>query len=243
MITKFLKFSGSLLILLTCAGCLKSPLQRPKNLKPLTKETSHDSQTKEQVTVYAKKLDMNDQTEMFGKYARQQLQKYHVVPIQVTIENQSATAWVLADINITLNKLTIDEVNAKLFASRRWIPLRIFLGGAACALICGPLTSALLLYCNVEICGALWLAGWTATAIVTATFCIASGYAISNHISRKQMCEYFKTCCNAEGLTLNKEICASMVFFVEESQLPDKLNLLLTDKDREKHALPFELAI
>ena len=247
MFTKSIKLSASLLIILTCAGCLKSPIQRPKNLKPLTKETAHDSQTKEQVTVYAKKLDANDQIEMFGDHGGQQLQKYHVVPIQLTIENKSTTAWILADKNIALNKLAIDKVNAKLFASTRWIPLWIFLGGVACAVICGPLIGCLAAHAGADIVmslvGAASITICVAGGIFLATTWVATVDAVSNHMSHKQMHEYLETYCNAEGITINDNMNASMLFFVEESQLPEKLNLLLADKDLEKHALPFELAI
>ena len=101
MMTKLLKFSGSLLLILTCAGCIKSPSLRPKNLNPLSKETACDAQTKEEVTVYAKKLDAGDQELMFGKYAKQ-LKKYHIVPVQLTIENKSANCLILTDKNIHL---------------------------------------------------------------------------------------------------------------------------------------------
>ena len=73
--------------------------------------------------------------------------------------------------------------------------------------------------------------------------CIAIADGIVNHMSKKQMREYLKTCCNINGITINPDISVSMLFFIEESQLPEKLNLLLADKDLEKHALPFELAI
>lgn len=259
MITRFFKLSISLLVILTCAGCLKTPIQRPKNLKPLTKETARDTQTKEQVTVYVKNLSFADQELMFGNCAKQ-LKKHHTVPVQLTIENNSATCWFLADKNIAIQKLTIDEVNTKLFASRRWIPLWIFLGGTACTAILAPvigIAAGSLIYTALQPCHGIELLavylgsvcyGTCITAVAagvlfTTTSCISIVDGIVNHMSKKQMREYLKTCCNAEGLTLNPNITASMLFFVEESKLPEKLNLLLTDKDAEKHALPFELSI
>jgi hypothetical protein len=240
MITKCLKFSCSLLLILTCAGCLKTPIQRPKNLKPLTKETAHDSQTKEQVTVHAKKLSLEDQELMFGNCAKQ-LEKYHIVPVQLTIENNSTTCWVLTDKNIALNKLTIDEVNKTLFASRRWIPLRILLLGIPIALIAGAgigVAIASPITCPCCIIVPVFMA---ASVIFATTSCISVVYGIVNHMSKKQMHEYLKTCCNSEGITINPDINASMLFFVKESQLPEKLNLLLTDKNVDKNTLPFEL--
>ena len=260
MITKILKFSGSLLLVLTCAGCIKSPIQRPKNLKPLTQETTHDSQTKEQVTVYAKKLSIDDQVDVFGKYAQQQLDKYHIVPVQITIENNSTTCWILADKNITINKLTLAEVNTKLFSARRWRPLWIFLGCLAGTAVVAPLigiAAGSLLYIAMQPCHGIEILvgylgavcyGTYVTAIAAGVLFAATSFvtiidAVSCHMSHKQMREYLRTCCNAESITLNPDISASMLFFVEESQLPEKLNLLLTDKDLEKHALSFELAI
>jgi hypothetical protein len=242
MITKFLKFTGSLLLVLTCAGCLKTPIQRPKNLKPLTQETSHDSQTKEQVTVYAKKLDFEDQELMFGSCAKQ-LKKYHIVPVQLTIENNGTTAWVLADKNIILNKLTVDEVNARLFASRRLNPLWIFLGGLAFSYFVLPIIFYLPTAYLYEVWTSACLFIITSTAVVGTCSCIAVADGIVNHMSKKQMRTYLTTYCNMGGVTINPDINASMLFFVKESQLPEKLNLLLTGKNIEKHTLPFTLTL
>jgi len=244
-------------LILCCAGCVKSPFARPRNLKPLNKETARDVQTKEQATVYAKKLNIDDQQELFGKYAKQ-LQKFHIVPVQVTVENNSAMSLVLADKNIALNKLTIDQVDAKLFASRRWIPLWIFLGGVACTAIIVPLVgiasfhwymAPIYVHTIDPMCafgapffsaGAAIVAGGV---LFAATSCITIVDAVSYHMSKKEMQRYLKTCCNVEGITLAPDITASMLFFAEESQIPEKLKLLLTDKNLEKPVLPFELAL
>ena len=168
-------------------------------------------------------------------YGVHYIQKYHVVPVKITIENQSATAWILADKNIALKKLTINQVNAKLFASRRWLPLWIFLGGIGCAAIMFPFVLYYGLLCtttqymlSVHPILAIF-ALLTELTLMWATPCIAIAYAVSNHMSRNEMRRYLKTYCTAEGLTLNEGISASMLFFVEESQLPEKLKLVLTD--------------
>ena len=240
MITKFLKFTGPLLIILTCAGCLKTPIQRPKNLKPLTKGTAHNAQTKEQVTAYAKKLNLEDQELMFGSCAKQ-LEKYHIVPVQITIENGSQNAWLLTNQNISLKILTIDEVNKTIYASHRWLPLSIFMLGIPLSLIAGPMIAIAI--CNPVTCPCCIII--PAIIACSTIFSITTGISIVdgivNHMSKKQMHECLKTCCNIEGITINPDISASMLFFVEESQLPEKLNLLLMDKNAGKNTLPFEL--
>ena len=206
--------------------------------------------------MHAKKLGADDQTEMFGNYANQQLQKYHIMPVQITIENQSTTAWIIADKNIALNKLTIDQVNKTLFASLRWRPLWIFIGGLACTAICYPLfilasvcayglilsrtSTAAMSYLGVfTFLGSLALGG----TVALATVCVPIIDTHSNHVSQKQIRKDLKTFYNTEGATLNADITASMVFFVEEAQLQEKLNLVLIDKDSEKHTLPFTLSL
>jgi hypothetical protein len=236
MITKFLKYSLSLVLILSCAGCLKKPI----NLKPLTKECAHDTQTKELVTVHAKKLSFENQKELFGNDAKQ-LAKHHIIPVQITIENGNKTAWILSNQNISLKVLNIDEVNKILFASRRWLPLSIFLLGIPLSIIAGPIIAVAI--CNPITCPCCIIlpAIIASSTIFAATSCIAIADGIANHMSKKQMHKYLKTCCNMDGITINSDINASMLFFVEESQLPEKLNLLLVDKNIEKNTLPFEL--
>lgn len=244
------KFMSLLAIIITCAGCVKSPGLRPKNLNPLTKESAHDTQTKEQVTVYAKKLSSTEQTAMFGKEAKQ-LEKYKIIPVQITIENNGRTSLVFTHNNITLASLPIDEVNAKLFASRRWIPLWIALGGIAGILVLSPLVGACCaaLFTPAAACPCHLFGNFIGFSLITAmlfgitTTSIATVNAVSNHMSRKEMQRYLKTYCNAEGITINPGIATSMLFFIEEAQLPEKINLLLTDKGFEKSGLSFELAI
>ena len=190
-------------------------------------------------------MNVVDQTEMFGKYAGQQLQKYHVVPVQITIENQSTTAWVLTDKNIALNRLTIDQVNAKLFASRRLIPLWIFLGGAAIAALCGLVgLIGAIRRCRFRLSVNYGRCLYAIAGVAAfATSCVIDNFCHFKSMSRNEMQRYLKTYCTTEGLTFNEGMSASMLFFVEESKLPEKLNLVLTDKASEKHTLPFELAI
>jgi hypothetical protein len=239
MMTKLLKYSCSIALILSCAGCLRKPI----NLKPLTKESAHDSQTKEQVIVHAKRLNFEDQENMFGNDANQ-LAKQHIVPVQITVENSSKTSWLLTDKNISLKLLSIDEVNKTLFTAKRLIPLWIFLGGLGIILIAGaPTTIPALIAIGTNPLAKLALiifASYSAAAL-SLPLCIAAIDGIINHISKKQMHKYLKTYCNIEGITINPDINASMLFFVEESDLPEKLNLLLVDKNTGKNTIPFEL--
>lgn len=233
---KLLKCSLSLVLILSCAGCFKKPI----HLKPLTKESARDTQTKEQVTVHAKKLSFEDQKEIFGNDAKQ-LARHHIAPIQITIANNSQTAWLLSDKNTSIKFLTMDEVNKILFAAKRWTPLSIFILGIPLAIITGPIIAIAI--CNPVTCPCCLIlpAIIACSTIFSATTGIAIVDGIVNHMSKKQMHEYLKTCCNMDGLTINPDINASMLFFVEESQLTEKLALLLVDKNIEKNTLPFEL--
>ena len=239
MMAKLFKCSLSLVLILSCAGCLKKPI----NLKPLTKESAHDSQTKQQVTVHTKTLSFDDQKEIFGSDAKQ-LAKNHIIPVQVTIENRSQTAWLLANQNISLKLLTIDEVNKVLFASKRWIPLFIFLGGLGLALVAAPI-GCLFIPATADIAICLCHVLAVSIAVTGGILLTSSGIAIAdgivNHMSKNQMREYLKDGCNMEGLTITPYINASMLFFTKEADLPEKLNLLLVDKNMEKNTLPFEL--
>jgi hypothetical protein len=236
MIAKLLKCSCFITLILSCAGCHKKPI----HLKPLTHESAHDSQTKEQVTVHAKRLSFEDQENMFDDKAIE-LTKHHIVPVQITVENKSEKTWFLANKNISLKLLTVDEVNKILFATKRLLPLAMFITGLTDALF----ATYMILLLDIVGCGckaALFTYGSAiAGAFLVLSTCIAIACGIANHLSKKQMHEYLKTCCNMEGLTIAPDINASMLFFVEESQLPKKLNLLLVDKNIEQNTLPFEL--
>ena len=224
----YAKLAAALVLVLTCAGCLKTPISRPKNVKHLTKETAKDIQTKEQVTVYSKTLTDTEQEATFGRSAQRQLKKYDIIPVQLTLENHSTIYWVLSDKNITLNKLTIDEVNTKLFASYRWRPLWIFLGGTALAIIVGPLVGYGLLAAGI---------------IFTTTSCVAVVDGTATHLNKKQMRKYLKDNCSEDGITLAPGITASVLFFVKESKLPSELGFTLIDNDLEKHALNFQMGL
>jgi len=243
MITRSFKLLSSLFLILICAGCVKSPFARPRNLKPLTKETAHDVRTKEQVTVYAKKLNNGDQQELFGKYAKQ-LQKFRITPVQLTVENKSELNWILEQQNIDLKKITIDRVSAKMFASRRRIPLWIFWGGVGLAIILGPVSAVA---CILYLVPSLFFAALVSSGITTGVpivlgTSIAIIEGISCHRSQNEMSTYLKTCCNAEGITVEPDITASMLFFANESEIPEKLNVVLTHTDSSE-TLPFELAL
>jgi len=246
MITRSFKLLSSLFLILICAGCVKSPFARPRNLKPLTKETAHDVRTKEQVTVYAKKLNNGDQQELFGKYAKQ-LQKFRITPVQLTVENKSELNWILEQQNIDLKKITIDRVSAKMFASRRRIPLWIFWGGVGLAIILGPIAAVACIYLvTTDLLGwffaALVSSGITTGVLIVLGTAIAIIEGISCHRSQNEMSTYLKTCCNAEGITVAPDITASMLFFANESEIPEKLNIVLTHMDSSE-TLPFELAL
>jgi hypothetical protein len=236
MTTKLLKCSLSIALTLFCAGCLKKPV----HLKPLTKEAAHDSQTKEQITVHTKRLSFADQENMFG-HETYQLVKNRIVPVQITVENKSENIWLLTNKNISHKLLSIDEVNKILFTEKRLLPLWLFFDG----LMQGFLIEYWLLILDNIGCGCKTLlfthGGTIAAAFIIVSTGIAVACGIVNHISKKHMHEYLKTYCNMEGVTINPNINASMLFFVEESQLPKKLNLLLVDKNTGKNTLPFEL--
>jgi len=235
------KYICLLSLVLCCAGCVKSPFARPRILKPLTKETAHDVRTKEQVTVYAKKLNNADQQEMFGEYAID-LNKLSIVPVQLTVENRSQLNWVLSNKNIDLNTLSMDQVNKKFFESRRMRPTWIFLGcigagialGGLMALSFGSSSHFWLVLCGGAILG------------TSAGFVIGSAVAIvdalSYQSSKSEMRCYLKRRCNAEGITVEPDITASMLFFANESEIPEKLNIVLTHTDSSE-TLPFELAL
>ena len=243
----YAKLAAALVLVLTCAGCLKTPISRPKNVKHLTKETAKDIQTKEQVTVYSKTLTDTEQEATFGRSAQRQLKKYDIIPVQLTLENHSTIYWVLSDKNITLNKLTIDEVNTKLFASYRWRPLWIFLGGTALAIIVGPLVGIGIAPLIGEPVGILLNCvgyGLLAAGIIfTTTSCVAVVDGTATHLNKKQMRKYLKDNCSEDGITLAPGITASVLFFVKESKLPSELGFTLIDNDLEKHALNFQMGL
>ena len=187
-----------LFLIITCTGCLKKPALGIKNLKPLTSETARTTNTNEQVTAYSKRLTYSEQELIFGQQA-QQLKKYNIIPVQLTLENNSKTCWVLKDSNILLSKLKIDEVNAKLFALRRWRPLWIFLGGAAAALVVFPIVLSAATVLSVapisylHFGGSALAAGLIASgAVFATTSCIAIVDDISAHTSKKHMRQYLK---------------------------------------------------
>jgi hypothetical protein len=214
---------------------------------PLSKATAHDTQTKQDVTVHTKKLTSAELKDIFGDYTQKQLEKYHIAPIQITIENNSATAWILENNKIKLDKLTIEQVNNKIFSSYRWIPLWIFLGGTVTAITISALIAIPIIYsahgcCAFATAVSGFLLGAASGAIIFTTgSIIAIVDGIANHISKKQMAEYLKTNISPESIAINEGYYVSTILFVNASDLPEKLNLLLTDKNIEKNTLLFEL--
>lgn len=79
-------------------GCCKKPHYTARPLKPLTKEVADFVQTKEQVTVMVKKLTREDCKEIFD--GRTFPKK--IVPLQISVANNSTMAWILVPHNISL---------------------------------------------------------------------------------------------------------------------------------------------
>jgi hypothetical protein len=86
----------SLVSLLFLSGCTKNLKYESRRLTPLTRATSHSSQTKENVTVSVKSFDTSDQTYYFGHKTS------GLHPVQITVNNDSDTTWVISRDHISL---------------------------------------------------------------------------------------------------------------------------------------------
>lgn len=107
-------------ILMTClvslaflSGCTKNLKYESRRLTPLTRATSHSSQTKENVTVSVRSFDTSDQNYYFGHKA------HDLHPVQITVNNDSDTTWVLSRDYITLPLADTVAVTGK-YKSSGW---------------------------------------------------------------------------------------------------------------------------
>jgi hypothetical protein len=89
------------------SGCTKNLKYESRRLTPLTRATAHSSQTKENVTVSVKSFDTSDQAYYFGQKTRD------LHPLQITVDNDSETAWVLSKENISLPLASTTAVTKK----------------------------------------------------------------------------------------------------------------------------------
>lgn len=103
----------SLVSLLFLSGCTKNLKYESRRLTPLTRATSHSSQTKDNVTVSVKSFDTSDQNYYFGHKTND------LHPVQITINNDSETTWVLSRDHISLPLADSTAVASK-YKSTGW---------------------------------------------------------------------------------------------------------------------------
>lgn len=102
---------SSIVCLIALSGCTKNLKYQSRRVSPLTKATAHSSQTKDKVTVSVKSFDTNDQNYYFGKRTD------NMHPLQITVNNNSETTWVLNKNNISLPLADTTAVTRKYKAS------------------------------------------------------------------------------------------------------------------------------
>lgn len=108
----------SIVSLLFLSGCTKNLKYESRRLTPLTRATSHSSQTKENVTVSVKSFDTSDQNYYFG----QKTNDLH--PVQITINNDSDTTWVLSRDHVSLPLADTSAVTKK-YKTTGWASLAL----------------------------------------------------------------------------------------------------------------------
>jgi hypothetical protein len=110
----------SVLSLVFLAGCTKNLKYQSRRLTPLTKATAHSSQTKDNVTVSVKSFDTGDQNYYFGKRTE------NIHPLQISVNNDSKTSWVLSKNNISL-PLADSEIVARQYKASGWSTFGLWL--------------------------------------------------------------------------------------------------------------------
>lgn len=103
----------SIVSLLFLSGCTKNLKYESRRLTPLTRATSHSSQTKENVTVSVKSFDTSDQSYYFGHKTND------LHPVQITVNNDSDTTWVLSRDYVSLPLADTTAVTRK-YKSSGW---------------------------------------------------------------------------------------------------------------------------
>lgn len=104
--------SFSVIALVTLSGCVRAPKYTPRPLTKLTKETADYNQTRDNVTVMAKKLTGAESTETFGTDLT--ALKKGITPVQLTVENNNAAGIRIDNKNTTLPLIPAKDITEKL---------------------------------------------------------------------------------------------------------------------------------
>lgn len=107
-----LLLSFAVIALVTLSGCVRAPKYTPRPLTKLTKETADYSQTKDNVTVMAKKLTGAESAETFGTDLT--TLKEGITPVQLTVENNNPINMQINSKDVNLRLLSEKNITEKL---------------------------------------------------------------------------------------------------------------------------------
>lgn len=142
--------SGALIVItIICGGCAKKACYKPKPIRPLKEHKQIDYQeTQKNITLRAKLFTIEDRNEIFGDRANR---LNTVMPLQISIENNSGATWYLSPKNIALQQETINTVARRLRSWHTlWWPLTALGGGLALTIGFGL---PWLFWVGVPVCG------------------------------------------------------------------------------------------
>lgn len=121
----------SIIMLLGLTGCVKK--YRAKPLAPLTKQTAQFVQTKKDVTVFAKKMTVEETKEVFNGCHAQTL-----CPIALTINNEGKETWAIGRGNVGVCYMSSEEVFKDFCKPHFTNPWAVFGIGTAASIVALP---------------------------------------------------------------------------------------------------------
>ncbi len=130
-----IRLAPLMVILMLLSGCGPHP---SFHLQPLEPKTTYDQVTKELVTVRCATCSRQYIRRLFGRQGDALLglrSHRRIIPIQITIENNSETSWVLSPFDIKLPMADFNEVKARFTKSAATKGLASFIMGTVGSLV------------------------------------------------------------------------------------------------------------
>jgi len=215
-------------------ACVKS--YKPVKLEPIAQDHADFEETTDHVTLRVKKFTQDDCVAMFGSRCKRLLNsKQAVYPLQLTIDNQSDSDWVLKKENVDLKLAGVDSV-----ASRIKNGITPIFWTAAI----GTTGAALTTYYAILVCNALEIqvspAIMATLLLLPPIFIIGTpaliiAQALKNRTVSKQIARDLAQKALEDELYIPAHSTSTTLIFVKKKNFTDNFTVALTsDDDKEE---------
>lgn len=252
-ISKLIISCTFVLFILGLGGCAKKNHFKPCHFRSLKESRHIDFQaTKDQVTVRAKELDGHDCDKIFGECgSKLTTGKNPLVPIQLSIENNSDVAWLLPESKIKLDLVPTKYIMNRLHTDSSGIAGACFGIGALAAVTGIGLIVAIPTACVGSLAiGALAIGGWCTGVALTAAaglLIIATPFIIivqtnDATIENDKIDTYVQKTSLGKSLLIRPDKTVDVLLFVDEESYKNRFEITLIN-DVENKKLPFTISL